>query len=452
MIRTVMRVSWLALKRDRVAQGLAFLVPIGFFTVFAVVFGGMGGGMGGMGRTRVAVVDQDDTAASRRFLAALSREPGISLIRTDEGGTPLDRADARALIEHRHAPVAVVVLAGFADGLSAAMEPGSMVSGALLPGVLGARGQGAAVELLADMADPVVPRVMAGLVQRAALAALPVLMQQRLAHDRDLSPLERQMASRWLSLLAAGAGAAGDDAAGDGAASEHAADGGAAHGAGGLVRVETVDLLAGDVPGKSPVNAFYAAGIAVLFLLFSATATAGVLLEEERSGTLERLLASRLTMGRLLLGRWLFSVLLGMAQLTVMFAWGALVFDVALFTPRHLVGFAAMTTVTAAAAAGFGLLLATLCRTRAQLEGVGTMIILVMSAAGGSMFPRFLMPAWMQQAGLVTFNAWALDGYQKVFWYERGVQALWPQLLMLGTLAALFLGASRVLARRWETA
>ncbi len=32
------------------------------------------------------------------------------------------------------------------------------------------------------------------------------------------------------------------------------------------------------------------------------------------------------------------------------------------------------------------------------------------------MFPRFLMSETMQQFGLVTFNAWALDGYLKVFW------------------------------------
>ena len=34
------------------------------------------------------------------------------------------------------------------------------------------------------------------------------------------------------------------------------------------------------------------------------------------------------------------------------------------------------------------------------------------------MFPRFLMTETMQKIGLVTFNAWALDGYLKVFWRE----------------------------------
>ena len=74
----------------------------------------------------------------------------------------------------------------------------------------------------------------------------------------------------------------------------------------------------------------------------------------------------------------------------------------------------------------FGLFLASTCRTRAQLGGISLLIILVMSSLGGSMFPRYLMPAGMQKAGLATFNAWALDGYIKVFWREAPLGALLP--------------------------
>jgi len=70
---------------------------------------------------------------------------------------------------------------------------------------------------------------------------------------------------------------------------------------------------------------------------------------------------------------------------------------------------------------------------------------------GGSMFPRFMMSDALQTAGLFTFNAWALDGYQKVFWYEARLWQLWPQVLVLAALAAVFLLGARLLARRWET-
>jgi ABC-2 type transport system permease protein len=58
----------------------------------------------------------------------------------------------------------------------------------------------------------------------------------------------------------------------------------------------------------------------------------------------------------------------------------------------------------------------------------------------------------MQKVGLFTFNAWALDGYLKVFWRDAPVTALWPQVLVLAGLTAVFLGVARTFARRWETA
>jgi len=83
---------------------------------------------------------------------------------------------------------------------------------------------------------------------------------------------------------------------------------------------------------------------------------------------------------------------------------------------------------------------------------MSTIIILTMSSLGGSMFPRFLMSETMQKMGLLTFNAWALDGYLKVFWRNAAVWQLWPQVLVLGVLAAVFMTLARTFARRWEAA
>jgi ABC-2 type transport system permease protein len=187
-----------------------------------------------------------------------------------------------------------------------------------------------------------------------------------------------------------------------------------------------------------------------MFLLFSVSGAGGTLLDEVDSGTLDRVLSTRVGMGGLLLGKWLFLALIGVVQLTVMFLWGRIAFGLDLF--GHLPGFFVMTCVTAGAAAGFGLMLATLARTRAQLSGMSTIIILTMSALGGSMFPRFLMSESMQKVGLVTFNAWALDGYLKVFWRDAPVWQLWPQVLVLSALAAVFMALARTFARRWEAA
>lgn len=209
---------------------------------------------------------------------------------------------------------------------------------------------------------------------------------------------------------------------------------------------ETVRILVQNPQSAGQANpriAMYAAGIAVLFLLFSATGNAATLLEEAESGTLGRILTSRAGLIHIVSGKWIGIFLLGCLQITVMFAWADLVYDIQF--SEHVPGFCIMTASTAAATASFAMLLATLCRTRAQLNAASVVIILSMSAVGGSMIPRFAMSDRMKEIGQWTFNAWALDGYQKVFWYQQPlenlqdeVMALVGSALILGILALLF--------------
>lgn len=87
---------------------------------------------------------------------------------------------------------------------------------------------------------------------------------------------------------------------------------------------------------------------------------------------------------------------------------------------------------------------------RAQLGALATLVILIISALGGSMFPRFLMPESIQKIGLITFNAGALEGFTKVFWREEPLWNLWPQVGVLAVSGTVFFAVARRLARRWE--
>src|SRR5207237_6237803 len=96
-----------------------------------------------------------------------------------------------------------------------------------------------------------------------------------------------------------------------------------------LVPIEVSHIL-----GKTknnPIVAFYAAGIGVMFLLFTASNAGGALLEESESGTLDRILTTRVTLTKLLLGKLVYLWTLGFAQLVVMFVWGAIAFKLELF-------------------------------------------------------------------------------------------------------------------------
>lgn len=154
-------------------------------------------------------------------------------------------------------------------------------------------------------------------------------------------------------------------------------------------------------------------------------------------------------MTQLLGGKWLLIFLVGTVQVTVMFAWAQLTFGVDLL--GHLPGFLVMTLVTAGAASSFALLLATLCRSRVQLNAVAVILILCMSALGGSMVPRYVMSETMQEFGKITFNAWALDGYIKVFWRDLPIVELVPELSVLVAVAIVLFVVARQLARRWES-
>jgi ABC-2 type transport system permease protein len=417
---TLLRIGWTNLKRDRVAQALTFLLPILFFSIFASVFGGQSGDR--TPRIRVAVLDEDQSELSRRVVDGLRKEEGLT-VQTGQSreadSPPLNRQSIETIVRSGDVPIAVVL----PRGMGAAFADQGFV------------GSGPRVQLLADPSDPIASNMVQGLLQKVVMTAAPDLMmaggmKQFEKFGGALTAQQRAAVAEWLPQLQASANR------GDGASTLSMG-----------VGVEVIDVMRSDT-GRGSLISFYAAGIGVMFLLFSSVGGAGgALLDEAESGTLERLLSTNIGMSGVLAGKWLFLALVGVAQLTVMFLWGWAVFGVPLF--QHIPGFVVMTAITGAAAAALGMVLATLARTRAQLSGFSTILILTMSALGGSMFPRFLMSESMQKVGLLTFNAWALDGFLKVFWRNAPLWQLWPQVIVLSALTVVFLATARVLARRW---
>jgi ABC-2 type transport system permease protein len=331
------------------------------------------------------LVLEDPSSQAERFATLLEQEPALAIQRLDISPRSAARQAAADQVRERKVDVGIVVPAHFASRM---LDP---------------KAEAAAIQVLTDSANPLVGELAAGILGMATI---------RFAFE--------QMG--------------GEEEPGSSEALE-----------------SPFEIVVSDVVGnedeKSAV-AFFSAGIGVMFLLFAVSGRSGILIEEKESGVLRRVLASRLGLGQLLLGHWLFLAVLGFVQVTVMFIWGWAVFGLDLWSANHFAGFVIMTAASAAAAAAFGLFLASVCRTRIQLAGVSAVVILVMSALGGSMFPRYLMPEGLRKLGLLTFNAWALDGYQKVFWYETGIGDLWPQVLVLVAVTLVFLFSTRALASK----
>jgi len=91
-----------------------------------------------------------------------------------------------------------------------------------------------------------------------------------------------------------------------------------------LVKLDVTDVVGGSK--NNPIIAFYGAGVGVMFLLFTASGAGGALLDEVESGTLDRILSTRVSMSKLLGGKLVYLWTLGVLQLIVMFVWGALAF------------------------------------------------------------------------------------------------------------------------------
>src|SRR5205085_3135418 len=112
MIATVLRVFWIHLRRDRVVWLLTFIVPVAFFSVFALIFSGQPG-RGSTPTVHVAVVDEDGSEFSKKLVKALEKEKSLRvasrLAGKDAGnpGPPLGRNDAEALVREGKVAAAV---------------------------------------------------------------------------------------------------------------------------------------------------------------------------------------------------------------------------------------------------------------------------------------------------------------------------------------------------------
>jgi ABC-2 type transport system permease protein len=207
------------------------------------------------------------------------------------------------------------------------------------------------------------------------------------------------------------------------------------------------ESVAGQSAAKNHV-AYYAGAVAILFLLFSAVHGAISLLEERDSGILDRILAGPGSITVLVNGKFFFLVVQGFVQVAVIFAIAWLVHGVDL--PSHLLPWSITTLLAAAAAAAMALVIAAACRTKRQAQTLANVAILVVSALGGSMVPRFFMPQFVQDLGWLTPNTWALEAYTAIFWRDEPFASLLLPWVMLAAAAAVGLLIAQRAARRFE--
>ena len=188
------------------------------------------------------------------------------------------------------------------------------------------------------------------------------------------------------------------------------------------------------------------AGTAILMLLFSVAGVGASILEEKENGTINRLLYSPLKVSAILYGKMLFAFFISILQLTTMFLFAWLIFglDLTINIPALIL----MIIATAFAVSGIGIFLAAIAKTRQQAQNMSTIIILIMSAIGGSMIPIFIMPLILQKFALLSVNYWGIQGFYDIFWRNLPLKAILPKIFILLSIGIFMASASILLFKK----
>lgn len=188
------------------------------------------------------------------------------------------------------------------------------------------------------------------------------------------------------------------------------------------------------------------AGTAILMLLFSVAGVGTSILEEKENGTIKRLLYSPLKGSTILYSKMLFAFFISVLQLTTMFLFAWLVLNMDMNVSMS--GLILMIISTSFAVSSMGIFLAAIAKTRHQAQNLSTIIILVMSAIGGSMIPMFIMPAILQKIALISVNYWGIQGFYDLFWRVLPLEEILPRILVLTSIGLVMTIASIRLFRK----
>jgi ABC-2 type transport system permease protein len=389
----------------RVRDKSAFVVLLALPMVMIIILGTVFNWAGSSFTANVTLVDLDRGDMARRLTQDVFASPQLKdlLVVT----TVPSEAEARTLVEEGKTGAAVIIPAGFSSGVSA----GTKVSIVVLGNPETATQAGVIRNVVESFTAEVQRRQLAGSIAIRTLqqsgAVPPQRMQEAVQSVLDEVGISQQT---------------------------------------GTVSVRTTTQEGLKVPRALD---YYAVGMALLYLIFTANTGTEGMLEEKRQHTLSRILATPTSRVQILLGKLVgifaiaalqFAMIIVLTRLMYRVNWGASV-------PAVIV----MATATVLAGAGLSTLVAALARTPEQAGEVGPAVALIYSLLGGSMWPVYNMPAWMNSVSRLTFTRWSVEGFTSLMVNGGGVSSiLRPVGVCLAMAAAFLLISVTVLNRNYQ--
>jgi len=374
----IMRKELMRMVRDRRALALSLFIPFFLMLIVGAVFNT---GTSGSGTTtvNVPVYVEDQGPVGQQILTAMQHTPTLMV------ETKTSAADARKLVEDGDRSAAVIIPAGVSDAV--------------------AQGKQADITVLTtpsnrDYRALAVTGVMGNIIQTLSTS---------------------QIAGQVAVDAVKSSGATADPNAVARQASQQATQ---------LSQKPPLSLQTQVAKQNQSDNNYdqVVPGYALMFALFAVGAGAGTILEEKEAGTWKRLLVAPVSRWSLLSGKLGAQFVRALAQISILFAVGKLLFHIDIGSVPAII---LLIVVTAFATTALGMLLVSVVKTRDQLQPITTLVVLTFSALGGSWFPLFLMPSWVQQVSKVTLTSWAMQGFNNLMIFGKGFTAVVPSLLAL---------------------
>ena len=171
----------------------------------------------------------------------------------------------------------------------------------------------------------------------------------------------------------------------------------------------------GDIDRPNASN-FTLSGYLTMFIFFAAALSAEAIARERRNQTLERLLTNGVRRESIILGKFLTGTYRGVMQVVVLWGVGIVAFGIDLGASPLAVVLISLAIVFTSSA--FGVMLAALVRTAEGASSVGVLVSLVLAPLGGSWWPLFITPDWMQALGKLTPHGWANTAFNNLMLFH----------------------------------
>ncbi len=435
-ILILLRAHLTVFAADRVAVLLTFVIPVIMISLFGAIFGGSGRSQSS--GIPLAFLNLSDAPVSRSIEGILDTLRTFRLIRTmkDENGKQVvfDTSSIQEFVKSGDAPAALVIPADAYTDTSIGFkicfyyDPRNEIEMQIVQGML----QKTIMEQI--------PQVfMESLNRRAKKALGPELST---AFNADIRKSVRQYFPGTTFDADTVRDGTGGMKPGDTSALAGADSSSVANGMGKMFR-EIVDFRSTQLVGAEIANpnaTRSVGGWAMMFLLFTLSGVANALIDERRNAVFMRMLAAPFSRAHILASRYVFGTVLGTIQLVVMFIMGMLLFNVDILSNAG--NLLLVIILSAAAATGFGMLIAAFSRTMAQASALGMLLILAMSAVGGAWFPTSIMPPYIQVLSKFSLVYWSISGFLSVLWAGATFVEILPILGVLTGIAAVVIGVS----------